>query len=81
MCFSATQSYDGLPAAGPVAGPVVVLSCQRPADFRRTHWAHLCSLCNHPLTSRATSVGEGRQAGMRGQSVLRNNKQRTMADK
>jgi hypothetical protein len=25
MCFSATQSYDGLPAAGPVAGPVVVL--------------------------------------------------------
>jgi hypothetical protein len=74
MCFSATDRMMVSPAAGPAADHAVVLSCQRPADFRRTHWAHPCSLRMHPLTSRATSVGAKEdRAGMRGQSVLRNN--------
>jgi hypothetical protein len=50
VLFCATQGGLPLAARGPV---VVALSCQRPVHFERAHWAHLCSLSNYLLTSRA----------------------------
>jgi hypothetical protein len=46
-------NQGGLPLAAPRSGLVVALSCQRPVHFERAHWAHLCSLSNYLLTSRA----------------------------
>jgi hypothetical protein len=50
VLFCTNQGGLPLAARGPV---VVALSCQRPVHFERAHWAHLCSLSNYLLTSRA----------------------------
>jgi hypothetical protein len=50
-CFSA-RPRAAFPSP-PGSGLVVALSCQRPVHFERAHWAHLCSLSNYLLTSRA----------------------------
>jgi hypothetical protein len=73
-------THDGLPTRRGRGPQVVVPSCQRPTHGKRTpgrtpaHRAIICSLS-------ASSLGVGIQSGKRGQSVLFNDEQLTMAEK
>jgi hypothetical protein len=73
-------THDGRPTRRGRCPQFVVPSCQRPIHGKRTPGrtpAHR-AICAH---SSASSLGVGIQSGKRGQSVLFNDEQLTMAEK